>query len=146
MYRSMLSHVYSLKTMAVTRQRHASVVVLAVTAVLDVRPYRFVDLPLKDRHSAQGAIKVVVIVASDTLAWAGIGANQILKQPPHLAINIIHKRDRETYPYHDGNRSYETPSSPKYLHYVYRLANDNAVLYHWNERCTQTGGNGPEKT
>lgn len=81
-----------------------ALVILAVTTVLAVLMYRFVEQPLKNRQtqrtrtSARKVNKIVIVATVAGLAVAGTGATMVLQQPHNQVANVFEDWDWETYP------------------------------------------------
>ena len=126
--------------------------ILALTVVLAMLTYRYVEVPLKNRQQLRAANiarkvdKYVVTITAGVLVLASTGSTMALQQPQHQTAEVFEDWDWETYP---GamvtTPEYENaPPQTGFLPEVQQLPQERAVLYDRDERCIQRSGNNPD--
>lgn len=81
-----------------------ALVILAVTVVLAVLMYRFIESPLKNLQVQRSPFRLkkvnrlVVTVAAGTLIVSGLGATLVLNQPQNQTASVFEEWDWENYP------------------------------------------------
>lgn len=127
-----------------------ALVILAVTVVLAILTYRYIEVPLKGRQqqrsgsTARKANTYVVTIAAGSLLICGAGTTMVLNQPENQVANVFGDWDWESYPgaMVTTDQYQNPPSVDNYLPAVEDLSDDRPDVY--NNGCIQNLGNGPE--
>lgn len=126
-----------------------ALVILAITTVLAMLMYRYIEAPLKARQqerpksTARKANKYVVTIAAAALLIGGAGATSILNQPQNQVAAVFEDWDWENYPGALINTPAhsDTAETADYLPEVEDLPNQRATIY--DDGCVQKLGNDP---
>lgn len=128
-----------------------ALVILAVTVILAMLTYRYIEQPLKQRQTQRGASraqranKILVTVAAGSLVVVGTGATLVLNQPAHQ-VNLAENWNWHTHPgAMTTAKGYSAaPKDVDYLPQPAQLPAERAELYDREERCIQRAGNNPD--
>ncbi|OAV52199.1 acyltransferase family protein [Enteractinococcus helveticum] len=125
-----------------------ALVILAVTVVLAMLTFRYIEQPLKRRQTQRTGVdarrinKVVVAAAAGSIIVAGTGATLVLQQPHNQTANVFDDWDWETHPGAMATTNqYTTPEGINYLPAVEELTAQQATIY--DQSCVQKLGNDP---
>src|SRR5699024_3585014 len=81
-----------------------ALVILAITVVLAMLTYRYIEVPLKNRQQQRSPIttrtanKYVVAIAAGSLVIAGTGTTMVLNQPQNQVADVFSDWDWENHP------------------------------------------------
>lgn len=126
-----------------------ALVILAITTLLAMLMYRFVESPLKNRQTQRSPQaskrinKIVVVTTAAGLVLTGTGATVVLNKPANQVANVFEDWDWQTYPgaMVTTDQYNEPPEVEEYLPAVEDLGSNRPSLY--EDGCVQTTGNGP---
>ncbi|WP_164719759.1 acyltransferase family protein [Flaviflexus ciconiae] len=126
-----------------------AVIILAITVVLAMLTYRFIELPLKNRQqsrpqdTARRANKIVVSAAAAALAVAGTGATLVLHEERSRPATDFVDWDWDHYPgaLITTPEYADTPEAANYLPAVEDLQRELADIYRTG--CVTAMANGP---
>lgn len=126
-----------------------ALVILAITVVLAILMYRYVEQPLKLRQTtrtpgtSKRVNKAVVVVAATGLIIGGTGSTLVLNQPENQVASVFDDWDWGTYPgaMVTTDQYSEPPEVDQYLPAVEDLSNDRPAFY--QRGCVQNMGNDP---
>lgn len=126
-----------------------ALVILAITTVLAMLMFRFVEQPLKNRQTrrtpttARKMNKIVIVATAAGLIVAGTGATLVLNQPENQVASVFEDWNWETYPgaMVTTDQYNEPPEVDQYLPAVEDLASDRPAVY--GTGCVQKMGNDP---
>src|SRR5699024_8003106 len=121
---------------------------LAVTVVLGMLTYRYIEQPLKQRQTqrsdthAHRVNKIVVATAAGSLLIAGTGFTMVLNQSQHQTALVFEDWNWETHPGAMATTDqYDAPDGVDYLPAVEELAAQRATVY--DRGCVQNLGDAP---
>lgn len=128
-------------------------IILAITVVLAMLTYRYIEQPLKQRQDhrtgqqAAHTNKIVVVATAGSLLVAGTGATLILNQPHNQVASVYEDWDWETYPgaMATTNQYDSPPETGHFLPALEELRDDRPDVY--NQECIQKMDNetGPDE-
>src|SRR5690625_611082 len=126
-----------------------ALVILAVTIVLAMLTYKYIEEPLKQHqtqrtgNTSKRINKFAVVIAAAGLVAGGAGATLVLNKPENQVANVYEDWDWQTYPgaMVTTDKYDEPPEVEKFLPALEDLGSNRPSLY--EDGCVQTTGNGP---
>lgn len=126
-----------------------ALVILAVTVVLAVLMYRFIESPLKNLQVQRAPLRLkkvnrlVVTVAAGTLIVSGVGATLVLNQPQNQTASVFEEWDWERYPgaMAAADASLRVPEVDNFLPELEEMSQMRPDYYSWD--CRQPPGDEP---